>query len=51
MRPRQHILQHKFNKKTNAKFVRLLQRPAWKRNGSIVEGIDKSGSKQVRKKV
>jgi len=40
----------KLIQKTKATFGHLLQPLAWKRNGSILEGVDKSGSKQVRKK-
>jgi len=29
-------------------FGHLLQSPAWKKNGSILEAVDKSGSEQVQ---
>jgi len=42
MHPQQNILQYKINtQNTDARFGRLLQPPAWKRNGSILEGVDK----------
>jgi len=34
----------KLTQKTQARFDRLLQCPAWKWNGSILEGVDDSGS-------
>ena len=37
--------------KTKARFGRLLRPLAWKRNGSILEEVDKPGSKQARKKI
>jgi len=46
----QRNMQHEINRKrTRARFGRLLQPPAWKQNGSILEGVDNSGSKPVRK--
>jgi len=41
MHPKQNILQHKINTKTKSRFGLLLQPPAWKRNGSILEGVDR----------
>jgi len=37
--------------KNKARFGRLLRSPAWKRNRSSLEGVDKLGSKLARKKV
>jgi len=37
------------NIKTKAMFGRLLQPPAWKRNGPLPEEVDKSGRKCARK--
>jgi len=40
------MLQHEVNtQKTKATFDRLLRPPTWKRNGSILEEVDKSESK------
>jgi len=42
MHPEQNILQQTMNpKKTKARFGQLLRHPAWKRNGSIWEGVDR----------
>ena len=42
MHPQQNILQHKINtQKVKARFGRLLRPLAWKRNGSILEGVDR----------
>jgi len=42
MHPQQNILQHKINpQKTIDGFGRLLRPPAWKRNGSILDGVDR----------
>jgi len=42
MHLQQNIPQHKMNrKKTKAKFSRLLQPVAWKRNGLILEEVDR----------
>ena len=35
----------KITQKTKARFSRLLRPQAWKWNGSILEGVGKSGSK------
>jgi len=44
MHPQQNILQHKINS-IKLKPGLVASYAAWKRNGSILEGVDKSGSK------
>ena len=40
---------YKINTKNKATFGHLLRPVAWKRNGFILEGVDKSGRKRVSK--